>query len=91
MIENIRLLAKSKRDKINKENQVEIESKLDILDEVLANDNCFFDMSMETAISILDFLGVEENKILDTYYELINPINYNSEIIYNLEEHNKNI
>ena len=48
-------------------------------------------MSMETAISILDFLGVEENKILDTYYELINPINYNSEIIYNLEEHNKNI
>ena len=46
MIENIRLLAKSKRDKTNIEDQNEIKSKLDILDEVLANDNCFFDMSM---------------------------------------------
>lgn len=90
MIENIRLLAKSKRDKTNIEDQNEIKSKLDILDEVLANDNCFFDMSMETAISILNFLGVEENKILDTYYELINPKNYKSEIIYNLEEQENN-
>lgn len=43
---------------------------------LLKNDDIFFRIDIETAIGILDFLGIPKNEILNVYTQLISPTEY---------------
>ena len=58
--------------------QEEIE-KINLIKSLLKNENCFFEIDMKLAIDILYFLGVEKEKLLETYYQLIKPNNLKKE------------
>ncbi len=45
---------------------------------ILENDNCFFEISMEEALSILRDLKVKEEDIIKVYLELVSKANYNN-------------
>ena len=45
--------------------------KFESISELLAFDNVFSKMGVELAIGLLDFLGIEEDKILETYVALV--------------------
>ena len=45
--------------------------KFESISELLAFDNVFSKMGVEVAIGLLDFLGIEEDKILETYVALV--------------------
>lgn len=60
-----------RKDKNNTD--INMKEKIDNL-KLIFNDNAlFFKLDMETAVGILDFLGIEEDKILDVYFQLISP------------------
>lgn len=44
---------------------------------ILENDDCFFEISMEEALSILRDLKVKEEDIIKVYLELVSKENYN--------------
>ncbi len=43
---------------------------------ILENDNCFFEISMEEALSILRDLKVKEEDIIKVYLDLVSKENY---------------
>lgn len=53
--------------------------KINLIKSLLKNENCFFEIDMKLAIDILYFLGVEKEKLLETYYQLIKPNNLKKE------------
>ena len=66
------------KEKISiKEKQAKPEEieKINLIKSLLKNENCFFEIDMKLAIDILYFLGVEKEKLLETYYQLIKPNN----------------
>ena len=67
-IDEIRELLKKKANDLKTEDDKE---KYEGVSEFLAFDNVFSKMGVEVAIGLLDFLGVEEDKILKTYVELV--------------------
>ncbi len=44
-----------------------------VINKLLQNDNCFFQMPIETAYMILTDLGIEKNNLKNTYLELTKP------------------
>lgn len=50
--------------------------KVDNLKFILKDDNVFFELSLDVAAGILDFLGVPKDDIMDLYLKLISPENY---------------
>ncbi len=44
-----------------------------VINKLLQNDNCFFEMPIETAYMILADLGFEKNNLKNTYLELTKP------------------
>ena len=44
-----------------------------VINKLLQNDNCFFEMPIETAYMILADLGIEKNNLKNTYLELTKP------------------
>lgn len=44
---------------------------------ILENDNCFFEISMEEALSILRDLNVKEEDIIKVYLDLVSKEKYN--------------
>ena len=70
-INDIKQLLEKKEAK----NQEEQEKKKILMD-LFTDENIFFNIKMETAISILDFLGIPEDKLIDTYFSLISSENY---------------
>ena len=44
-----------------------------VINKHLQNDNCFFEMTIETAYMILTDLGIEKNNLKNTYLELTKP------------------
>lgn len=50
--------------------------RIKIIKDFLKEDNCFLKINIESAIGILYFLGIPEDKILEYYEVLINPQNY---------------
>ena len=72
-IEYIRELLLKKEKTV--ENDLDKE-KIDNLKEILKNDDIFFKLDLVTAINILAYLGLPEEKIEDSYYKLISPENY---------------
>ncbi len=70
------------KEKISiKEKQAKPEEieKINLIKSLLKNENCFFEIDMKLAIDILYFLGVEKEKLLETYYQLIKPNNLKKE------------
>ena len=70
------------KEKISiKEKQAKSEEieKINLIKSLLKNENCFFEIDMKLAIDILYFLGVEKEKLLETYYQLIKPNNLKKE------------
>ena len=51
----------------------EDEEKIDNLKTILQNDNVFFMIDAETAVGILAFLGIREERIKEVYLSLISP------------------
>lgn len=45
--------------------------KIELLNEMLSDDEIFMKIDMDTAIGILDYLGVPKEKIRDVYIDLI--------------------
>ncbi|MCX4249536.1 MAG: hypothetical protein OSJ65_07245 [Bacilli bacterium] len=50
--------------------------KYSIILDILARDNCFFEISMEEALSILRDLKVKEEDIIKVYLDLVSKENY---------------
>ena len=50
--------------------------KVETLKSIMANDNVFFELPMDTAVGIFEFLGVSRDNMLDLYYKLISPEAY---------------
>jgi hypothetical protein len=67
-IDEIRELLQKKAYDLKTEDDKE---KYEGVSELLAFDNVFSKMGVEVAIGLLDFLGIEEDKILKTYVELV--------------------
>ena len=72
-MENIKDLVIKKKKLIETEEDME---KISVIEELLLDESCFFKMDIETAIGILDFLGVSEDNIMDYYYSLISFENF---------------
>lgn len=69
MLEKLRILNK----KFIEESGME---KYSVIDKILADDKCFFKMSVEEAYAILRDLGIEEESIRKVYLELIDTKNF---------------
>lgn len=63
----------NKRQKLLTEEDVQ---KMQLIDELLFDEECFFKLDMETAIGILEFLEVPEEKMIGLYQTLISPEAY---------------
>lgn len=50
--------------------------KVQHLKGLLKQDDIFFNIDLATAVGILSFLGIPEDKIRETYMNLISPENY---------------
>lgn len=71
-IEEIRSLYEKKKENLKPEEK----EGINILSVLLKDDNIFFNIPRETAMGILAFLGIEEDKLENTYFELISPKNF---------------
>lgn len=91
MMDLIRDLVKRKKEQIKIDNSLDelsknqIFKKLDNLNIVFKDDLAFLKLDFPTAVSILDFLDIPENQILETYNKLIASSKYNHKI-YTLYE-----
>lgn len=50
--------------------------KYEIINEILKDDHCFFNMKIETALSILHDLGYSSSEAKDLYYKLVSLDSY---------------
>lgn len=71
-IDELKILLENKKNNLIKNNNGTIEdfTRIQALEKLFNNDRCFFNISFETAINILKYIGVEESKIIDTYNSL---------------------
>lgn len=74
IFETIEKLLDKKRNMQNLTND-DLEA-IEIIDEMLNNKICFFEVDMETIVGMLFFLGVEADKLEEYYYKIISPENY---------------
>jgi hypothetical protein len=66
--------------KICEANSQEDLQKIEIIRQLVQKDDCFLNLDLETAIGILEFLGVGESEIVSFYQELISPKNYSNQV-----------
>lgn len=66
-----------KRSQINNmnagPNKEEFIRKLNLIEDMLVDEECFLKLKMETVFSILEFLEISEEEIMNIYFELIDP------------------
>lgn len=61
------------KEKESKVSSLEEKEKLQLVKDTLSVPNCFFNLDISTAIGIMSFLGVPENKMESLYFSLIAP------------------
>lgn len=68
--------------KLLKENEhnEKAKNKYQLINNILMNDQCFFEMPYQDAINILKDLGVKDSQIGDIYAKIINIENMRDEI-----------
>ncbi len=54
----------------------EEKNKVEVLKELLEEDDIFFSLDVSAAFGILNFLGIPDDKLESTYYQLISYDNY---------------
>lgn len=69
MLEKLRILNKKMIEKSSSEKYL-------VIDKILADDKCFFKMSVEEAYAILRDLGIEDENIRKVYLELVDAKNF---------------
>lgn len=69
MLEKLRILNKKMIEKSGSEKYL-------VIDKILADDKCFFKMSVEEAYAILRDLGIEDENIRKVYLELVDAKNF---------------
>lgn len=69
MIDKLKLIAE-KLMELNKDNPKELQ-KYTLIKEILNKENCFLNMNIEYAYSILRDLQIPENELKDFYIQLI--------------------
>ncbi len=69
MLEKLRILNKKMIEKSGSEKYL-------VIDKILADDKCFFKMSVEEAYAILRDLGIEDENIRKIYLELVDAKNF---------------
>lgn len=69
MLEKLRILNKKMIEKSGSEKYL-------VIDKILADDKCFFKMSVEEAYAILRDLGIEDKNIRKIYLELVDAKNF---------------
>lgn len=69
MVEKLRILNKKMIEKSGSEKYL-------VIDNILADDKCFFKMSVEEAYAILRDLGIEDENIRKIYLELVDAKNF---------------
>jgi peptidyl-tRNA hydrolase len=82
-IEDIRKLLKQKE---NEKMSSEDEKRISTLKVILKDDNIFFNIDGETACGILKFLGIQEDKIVETYFKLISFEQYKKNKGYSIKK-----
>ncbi len=70
------LILKKEKEIMNNE---ELE-KLNLIKEITKNEDCFFNLDLETSIGILEFLGVSEEEMLDFYTKLTSPYEFEKRV-----------
>lgn len=73
MFDKIKKLVIEKNNEISKNENNADARKLELIDELLKDDQCFYKIDANTALSILAFLGIKEEDLRDVYLELISP------------------
>lgn len=86
-IEKIKNLLLEKENRIG-DNDIDEKEKIMLIKNILETKNCFFNIDMKLSIDILYFLGIPKDSLLDTYYELISPKNYEKEKTFELVDLN---
>lgn len=64
------------RECSSKKLNTEHSEKYRIINEILQSDDCFFNMKIETALSILNDLGYSNSDAIKLYYDLISLDSY---------------
>lgn len=73
MLDKLRLISQNFLE-LNINNEVNY-NKYRLINNILCNNNCFFEMDIKTAYSILRDLGIEENELKNVYMDLIDSKN----------------
>lgn len=68
-----KLLEKKKIEVYAEKDNIKDREKLYALENLFNNNTCFFNIKFEVAISILKFLGIKDNELINTYNKLIDP------------------
>lgn len=70
------LLAKKEKEVTTSEDK----EKIALLKDLFLDEAIFFKIPAETAVGILHFLGIPEDKIKETYLYLISPVEYEKKV-----------
>lgn len=79
MIEQLRMIAT--RLMQEKKDSPEEVKKYQLIEEMLKNNQCFFELDIETSYAILRDLGFKEDDLEKVYSLLIDPSNYQNDNI----------
>ena len=75
-----KLLEIKKNDLVNNNVSLMELKKIEALEKLFNNERCFFNITFDVAINILQFLGIEDSDLLPTYKKLISYDLLKSEI-----------
>ncbi len=73
MLNQLRKINQNLMVKYQLEKQEDKLLKQQVIGQILQNDNCFFEMSIEIAYSILTDLGYKKEELKQVYLELTKP------------------
>ena len=73
-VNDLKKLLLEKEQKVVESMDIE---KVQALKDLFDNPTCFFDIDMEVATEILSFLEVPEQEVIDTYFNLVSPTEFN--------------
>ena len=77
---------------LNPEEKMQQLRKIKNLQKALEDDQCFFKIDIDTAISILYYLGIEKSELMNYYKKLIAPSQYKvSKGLYDLIDEEKRV
>lgn len=71
-------LVRIKREKITTKEDID---KCNTIETLLEDKECFFKMKATTSFGILKYLGIEDDSIVNMYFDLISPEHYKNKVV----------